>query len=554
MRWTPGPIFRQECLRSARRWQTYLARSLFIAALFAAVLVVWWVRVGPFATLSVGTLARVGEPLFYGIVGTQLALVLLAAPASAAGAICVDRTRGTLAHVLVTDVSAAEIVLGKLAARLTWLLGLVAASAPVLALSILLGGVDPAAVLGAYLVTVGVAVLGCCLGLTLSVWGRRTHEVLIVAYLIWLLVLLVHPACWLAARSGAAYVPPWFEYTSPFWLAFAPYLAPGGTDLTEQAVFLGVCLAASWVLVAFAAANLRRVVIAGLSRGEVKPRGRGWRLGLPAPSLDRNPVLWLTCRAGRLTGWTGLAWALYLLLAVAFSAVAGLTRWPPSRLGVPALVNSATVSVGLLFVAIHSAALLADERARRALDVLLTTPLSSAKILAGYWVGAFRPVPLLVVLPVLVVLGQGDRDAGLTAAALSFLIFAYGTALVSIGTAAAVWTSRPGRAVTAAVVVVGLLTAGWITFVATLCDAQPHGIPLAIGSPWYGALLLSGEPAAFWLDQAGEAIVFWGWLYLTLAALLFVATLATFDARVGRSTLPSTGPPLPPPGGRDDEL
>src|SRR5437868_4011076 len=130
MRWTPGPVFRQECLRSARRWQTYAARSLFVACLLAALVVVWWFRVGPAAALSIRTLAQVGEPLFYGLVGTQLALVVLAAPASTAGAVCVDRARGTLAHVLVTDVSAAEIILGKLAARLAWLLGLVAASLP----------------------------------------------------------------------------------------------------------------------------------------------------------------------------------------------------------------------------------------------------------------------------------------------------------------------------------------------------------------------------------------------------------------------------------------
>ena len=49
------------------------------------------------------------------MIGTQLTLVLLAAPAATAGAICVDRRRGTLMHMLMTDLSAGEIVLGKLA-------------------------------------------------------------------------------------------------------------------------------------------------------------------------------------------------------------------------------------------------------------------------------------------------------------------------------------------------------------------------------------------------------------------------------------------------------
>ena len=48
----------------------------------------------------------------------ELALILLAAPAATAGAVCLDKARGTLDHMLVTDLSNAEIVLGKLAARL----------------------------------------------------------------------------------------------------------------------------------------------------------------------------------------------------------------------------------------------------------------------------------------------------------------------------------------------------------------------------------------------------------------------------------------------------
>ena len=44
--------------------------------------------------------------------------MMLAAPAATAGAICVDRARGTLTHMLATDLSDPEIVLGKLAARL----------------------------------------------------------------------------------------------------------------------------------------------------------------------------------------------------------------------------------------------------------------------------------------------------------------------------------------------------------------------------------------------------------------------------------------------------
>ena len=87
--------------------------------------------------------AALGESYFYAIIGVELTLVMLAAPAATAGAICVDRARGTLTHMLATDLSDPEIVLGKLAARLLPVLGLVACSWPVLAICSLLGGIDP---------------------------------------------------------------------------------------------------------------------------------------------------------------------------------------------------------------------------------------------------------------------------------------------------------------------------------------------------------------------------------------------------------------------------
>ena len=116
----PGPVFVYEWITSSRRWQAYAWRSLFVLGLMAALLVMGISR-GPdviVATTSVlRALAQLGEGFFVAVIGTQLTLVLLAAPAATAGAICLDRSRGTLTHLLVTDLTDREIVLGKLAAR-----------------------------------------------------------------------------------------------------------------------------------------------------------------------------------------------------------------------------------------------------------------------------------------------------------------------------------------------------------------------------------------------------------------------------------------------------
>src|SRR5439155_10674465 len=135
--------------------------------------------------------AALGVSYVYAIIGVELTLVMLAAPAATAGAICVDRARGTLAHMLATDLSDPEIVLGKLAARLLPVLGLVACSWPVLALASLLGGIDPQALTLAFAIILAVALLGCAMALALSVWARQPHEVVLVVYTSWMLVLLL---------------------------------------------------------------------------------------------------------------------------------------------------------------------------------------------------------------------------------------------------------------------------------------------------------------------------------------------------------------------------
>jgi hypothetical protein len=101
MRWGLGPVFFYECLANSRRWQTYAIRSAGVALLLAAIATI---------AISIPTIdpgyawreyAALGVSCFYALIGVELSLVMLAAPAATAGATCVDRARGTLAHMLV---------------------------------------------------------------------------------------------------------------------------------------------------------------------------------------------------------------------------------------------------------------------------------------------------------------------------------------------------------------------------------------------------------------------------------------------------------------------
>jgi ABC-type transport system involved in multi-copper enzyme maturation permease subunit len=177
-RWGLGPVFAYESLINARRWQVYAGRALLVGSLLVAMMLVWLNRAGRTEFRSLAELARFGQVVFMAIMGTELVLVLMVAPAAAAGAICQDKTRGTLTHLLLTDLSDSEIVLGKLAARLVTVLGIVACTLPVLALATLMGGVDPNALVGGSLVIVAVAILSVAVALTFSVWASKAHEAL----------------------------------------------------------------------------------------------------------------------------------------------------------------------------------------------------------------------------------------------------------------------------------------------------------------------------------------------------------------------------------------
>jgi ABC-type transport system involved in multi-copper enzyme maturation permease subunit len=533
-----GPVFLDEWRIASRRWQLYALRALFVALVGVGLTIVWWTKVRG-AALSIHELASAGEAFFFALVGTELGLVLLAAPAYTAGAVCQDRARGALLHLLATDLSNAEIVLGKLAARLLPVLGLVLASVPVLFATVLLGGIDPEAALGATLVTVGAAVLGCTLTLTLSVWGRTPSEVLLAAYLVVTLLILPGTTWSLLAAQGLAVAPPaWVELSNPFVLAFLPYLRPGTSALAGQAVFLGVALAASAAVALVAVLRVRAVTLGqAAAPGQVR-RIRAARLRLawllPGPSLDGNPVLWREWYFRRPSCGGRVVWGVYAALAVGFSLLAlamapggGGRIWQLRLLA--AFINGFQVSIGLLLLCVGTVTSLAEERARGSIDVLLATPLPARNIVWGKWCGVYGRVPLLALLPAAVAAATSDRPGWLPGGLVAGAVLAYGAAVTSLGLAVATWVPWLRRAVVLSVAVYALVTAGWFCFVLATMSPSWGSPGLAAASPFYGVMLPILIP-----EDSVEWTLTWTVVYAAAAGLLLLATLGTFDRCLGR--------------------
>jgi ABC-type transport system involved in multi-copper enzyme maturation permease subunit len=541
-------VFAYEWLRTARRWQLYAARVLFLGVLFIALGVVWWSQVvNLWRPPSIRAQAAAGEQFFYALVGTQLALVLLAAPAAAAGAFCLDKARGALVHLLVTDLSAWEIVLGKLASRQVPVMGLVGCSLPILALSTLFGGIDPEALTAAYLVTLALGVLGCTVALTLSIWGSKTHEVLLGTYLVWAILLLLYPM-WELCDSylKRTTAPVWLPDTNPFYLAFAPYLSPGRSNWNAVAVFLGVTLGLSAVLVAVATLRLRAVILSQTNRSQRRrpalARPSLWRFRFWA-SLDRNPILWRECHRKRPSRWSLGVWSIYVLAAALCTILAIAQTAGPFKHDAAPFVNAFQVSIGLLLLSVSAVTALAEERVRGSLDALLATPLSTASIVWGKWWGTYRRVPFLAVLPAFLA-GTLAADFGewVAVVLLVGLILAFGAAVTSLGLAPATWIPRLGRAVGANVVLFVLVTISPVCLILLFRWGGPinHLEEFAVASPWYGPGLLTAvvdRPHYGGPDHKFELwTCFWILAYGVVAAGLLAATMASFNRCLGRMT------------------
>jgi ABC-type transport system involved in multi-copper enzyme maturation permease subunit len=548
-RWGLGPVFVYESVTAARRWPMYAGRVALLAVLLTSLTVVWAAKVAPDPTpVTIRKLAQVGDSFFYAIVGTQLVLVLLAAPAYTAGAICLDKARGTLAHMLVTDLSAAEIVLGKLGSRLLPILGLVLAGLPILALATLLGGIDTGALFGGFLVTLGVAVVGCALALALSVWGNKPHEVLIGTYAVAAVALLALPA-WklLTANWPLGPTPTWLEKSNPFWLAFAPYLRSGGAAFEDYLTFLGACLGLSALLTLLAALTLRRAATRESGR---RPRRRGGLLGRQprlGPSLDFNPALWRELHGRRPSRWVRVVWAVYVVASLGASVTALAARGTPGGHSAAAFVNAFQYSIGLLLVSVTAVTSLFEERVRGSLDLLLTTPLPTSSIVWAKWWGSFRSALLVMVIPLGLALcvattdaparfrpRLGPAEAGVLTLLLAGLMLAYGAAVASLGLALATWVKRFGVAVGLSVAIY-VLVAGGSVLAMLAVGPGPDTEALGFASPWFGAGELTYEIGDGDIRHVGGKVA-WGIAYGLVALGLAVATERTFDRCMGRAT------------------
>ncbi len=407
-----GPLFYYELVRLARKGRSTLLRCAYAVAVFGALYYayrqrfprqdLWDALIASRPVVPVPEMARLAEGFVYAILGVQTAAVFLLTPVYVADAVVGEKERRTLELLLTTRLRDREIVLGKLAAGLAHLGGILLAGLPLLAMTQLWGGVDIVALLLAFAAT----------GLNLFFIGA------LCAYV----STQTRTVAGAMAACYAVAVPSWlcclaFGIVSPadvFVILSAPFL-PMLYRPTNPALYMSLVLWGLQFLVALSVAlragsHLRRgpTVTCGEpaagERGATRLAGAAVEEGVKpevlatVPPVGNFPLFWKEVYQGskdvfsrELEGGLRRTWRwLFVVLFVGalwvWTGRSATKDFPILDLARVALVLAAAVwCVGTAFRAAGSVSL---ERDRRTLDVLLTLPSGRTALLGAKWLGS----------------------------------------------------------------------------------------------------------------------------------------------------------------------
>jgi len=157
----------------------------------------------PPGVVSGAASAALGQSIFGLILGLQMLLTLLLAPALTSGGISMEREKQTLELLIATPVSSLGLVVGKLIASLAYVVLLILASIPLMSIVFAFGGIAPDDVLRAYVMLFAVAFGTGAIGVFMSGLLKRTQIATALSYVIVfflaVVTLIVHT--WMLASS-----------------------------------------------------------------------------------------------------------------------------------------------------------------------------------------------------------------------------------------------------------------------------------------------------------------------------------------------------------------
>ena len=288
------PIVERELRVAARKRATFWLRV--VAALVALV-------IGGSAMLLTPTLSVVrmpmGGPIFATLTWLSLAAALSAGLFFTSDCLSEEKREGTLGFLFLTDLRGYDVVLGKLLATSLRCVFALLAIFPVLAITLLLGGVEAGQFWRTILALSHALFFSLSAGMFISALSRNSQKALAGTLLLLLLLVGLGPCVdGLNQFAGGSYRP-LLSLVSPGYVFMVASNSPAfwPAFLVSQGV--------AWTLLALASGLLPQTWQERPGRTSAKALGRrySWRYGgvkrralLREKLLNLNPVMWLAAR------------------------------------------------------------------------------------------------------------------------------------------------------------------------------------------------------------------------------------------------------------------
>jgi hypothetical protein len=231
-----NPVLRRELVERMRGGRAAVVVTVYLLLLSGILYLVYRVtrdsRTEPWES-AVSQVASAGRGIFEWLVFFMVLLVLFLVPGVTSGAIAGERERQTLVPLQITLLRPASILLGKVAASTAFLLLLLIATMPLLAVSYLIGGVTIGQVLTAVAMVafIGLGLAAVTAGISACV--RRVQAATVIAYGFTLLLvvgtLLVFAAASLVDTSRGT-----DEANAPSWILLPNPLAAVADAIEED--------------------------------------------------------------------------------------------------------------------------------------------------------------------------------------------------------------------------------------------------------------------------------------------------------------------------------
>lgn len=178
------PLLRKDLTELAVRPRTYVVRVLYAVLLLS---VSWWsmsLLVGKLDVLSPETILGSGKGMFRELMKFQIYGLLLLTPAMVCGSITIEKERNTLGLLFLTRLGPWGILFEKLLSRLVPIFTFLLLSMPLFAIAYSFGGVDTETMLGSIVLLFALAFQIAALSLLCSTYFRSTASAFIWSYVL----------------------------------------------------------------------------------------------------------------------------------------------------------------------------------------------------------------------------------------------------------------------------------------------------------------------------------------------------------------------------------